>query len=160
MALRAARDSDVERWKAPRGSAVTCALCQGMSTSALLFDRNYNVIEGGSDFVTLRLDYPDHDPAMMQLMQQMHFSFFDAPRDPSGAFIPSRFDCAIVPVSVGHRQLGHTCAEVRYSHLRLGALGMNKFGIFDRATIRSVLTIQFRILHGHLFAAMCALAVL
>jgi hypothetical protein len=48
-----------------------------MSTSEMLWSLTeiYNLIEGG-EFVVLRLDYPgeglSNDPAMMQLMQDMH----------------------------------------------------------------------------------------
>ena len=83
--------SDVERWKAPTWQRGDVRLMprHEYQRNALLLDRNYNVIEGGSDFVKLRLDYPgeglSNDPAMMQLMQAMHFDSFDALRDPSSA---------------------------------------------------------------------------
>lgn len=52
---------------------------------------------------------------------------------------------------------------IRYSFSLLGGLdgiGVNKFGIFDGVSIRSVLAIQFRMLQGHFVAAMGALTVL
>jgi hypothetical protein len=84
IALRLAREF---RWtvtatlrdgKPPRGRGdVRLMPRHEYQRNALQLDRNYNVIEGGSDFVALRLDYPgeglSNDPAMMQLMQEMHF---------------------------------------------------------------------------------------
>ncbi|MFZ0422054.1 MAG: hypothetical protein WAL80_04170 [Xanthobacteraceae bacterium] len=72
--------SDVERWKAPtwqRGD-VRFMPRHEYERNALELDRNYHVTEGGNDFVALRLDFPgeglSNDPAMMQLMQEMHFA--------------------------------------------------------------------------------------
>ena len=52
---------------------------------------------------------------------------------------------------------------IRYSFWLLGSIdgiGVNKFGIFDGVSIRSVLAIQFQMLQRHYVAAMGALTVL
>ena len=79
--------SDVERWKAPtwqRGD-VRFMRRREYQRNALRLDRNYNVIEGGNDFVALRFDYPgeglSNDPAMIQLMQEMACCRFRGHRD-------------------------------------------------------------------------------